>query len=97
MCGTPDYLPPQIVEGRTYYEKVDVRYALVLCYELLVGKPSFESTSQSKTQRCILKDLISKLLWYEPSERLPLAQVLGHPWVKAHSRRVFPPGAQRPS
>ncbi|KAG3255688.1 aurora kinase C, partial [Ictidomys tridecemlineatus] len=111
MCGTLDYLPPEIVEGRTYDEKVDLWCVGVLCYELLVGRPPFESPSQSETQRRILKvdvtfppsmpegaqDLVSKLLRYEPSERLPLAQVLEHPWVKAHSRRVLPPGAQKAS
>ncbi|KAM4800345.1 aurora kinase C [Urocitellus parryii] len=111
MCGTLDYLPPEIVEGRTYDEKVDLWCVGVLCYELLVGRPPFESPSQSETQRRILKvdvtfppsmpegaqDLVSKLLRYQPSERLPLAQVLEHPWVKAHSRRVFPPGFQKAS
>ena len=37
------------------------------------------------------QDLISKLLRYQPSERLPLAQILEHPWVRAHSHRVLPP------
>ncbi|XP_046322269.1 aurora kinase C-like [Marmota monax] len=111
MCGTLDYLPPEIVEGRTYDEKVDLWCVGVLCYELLVGRPPFESPSQSETQRRILKvdvtfppsmpegaqDLVSKLLRYQPSERLPLAQVLEHPWVKAHSRRVLPPGFQKAS
>ena len=40
------------------------------------------------------QDLISKLLRYQPSERLPLVQILEHPWVRAHSRRVLPPSAQ---
>ncbi|XP_046287095.2 aurora kinase C [Marmota monax] len=111
MCGTLDYLPPEIVEGRTYDEKVDLWCLGVLCYELLVRRPPFESPSQSETQRRILKvdvtfppsmpegaqDLVSKLLRYQPSERLPLAQVLEHPSVKAHSRRVLPPGAQKAS
>lgn len=39
------------------------------------------------------QDLISKLLRHNPSERLPLAQVSTHPWVRAHSRRVLPPSA----
>lgn len=39
------------------------------------------------------QDLISKLLKHNPSERLPLAQVSAHPWVRAHSRRVLPPSA----
>lgn len=39
------------------------------------------------------QDLISKLLKHNPSDRLPLAQVSAHPWVRAHSRRVLPPSA----
>ncbi|XP_058136926.1 aurora kinase C [Dasypus novemcinctus] len=108
MCGTLDYLPPEMIEGRTYDEKVDLWCIGVLCYELLMGSPPFESASHSETYRRILKvdvrfpssmppgaqDLISKLLRYQPSERLPLAQILTHPWVQAHSRRVLPPSAQ---
>ncbi|XP_035869433.1 uncharacterized protein LOC114510878 [Phyllostomus discolor] len=102
VCGTLDYLPPEMIEQKTYSEKVDLWCIGVLCYELLVGNPPFESTSYSETYRRILKvdfripssiplgaqDLISKLLRYQPSERLPLAQILQHPWVRAHSRRV---------
>ena len=39
------------------------------------------------------QDLISKLLKHNPSDRLPLAQVSAHPWVRGHSRRVLPPSA----
>uniref|UniRef100_A0A8D2IMI1 non-specific serine/threonine protein kinase n=1 Tax=Urocitellus parryii TaxID=9999 RepID=A0A8D2IMI1_UROPR len=94
--GTLDYLSPEIVEGRTYDKKVDVWCVRVLCYELLVGKPPFERTSQCETQGRILnvdvtfppsmpegaQDLVSKLLRYQPSERVSLAQILEHPWVK---------------
>eukprot|EP00069_Balaena_mysticetus_P016898 bmy_10158T0 len=58
-------------------------------------------------QRCIVKvdlrfppsmpagaqELISKLLKHNPSERLLLAQVSAHPWVRAHPRRVLFPSA----
>ena len=37
------------------------------------------------------QDLISKLLRYNPSERLSLAHVLKHPWVKEHSHMILPP------
>ncbi|XP_070354753.1 aurora kinase C isoform X1 [Equus asinus] len=111
MCGTLDYLPPEMIEGRTYNEKVDLWCIGVLCYELLVGNPPFESNSHNETYRRILKvdvrfppsipsgakDLISKLLRYQPLERLPLDQILEHPWVRAHSRRVLPPSAQMAS
>ncbi|XP_072796767.1 aurora kinase B isoform X3 [Vicugna pacos] len=107
MCGTLDYLPPEMIEGRTHNEKVDLWCIGVLCYELLVGNPPFESASHNETYRRIVKvdlkfpssmptgaqDLISKLLKHNPSERLPLAQVSAHPWVQAHSRRVLPPSA----
>ncbi|XP_078011789.1 aurora kinase B isoform X3 [Phascolarctos cinereus] len=111
MCGTLDYLPPEMIEGRTHDEKVDLWCIGVLCYELLVGNPPFESSSHSETYRRITKvdlkfpssmpsgaqDLISKLLRHNPSERLPLTQVLAHPWVQTHSRRVLPPCSSRPA
>nr|XP_033781478.1 aurora kinase B isoform X2 [Geotrypetes seraphini] len=105
MCGTLDYLPPEMIEGKTHDEKVDLWCIGVLCYELLVGHPPFESPTQSETYQRIVKvnlkfpptmsegakDLISKLLQYNPAQRLVLEKVLVHPWVKEHSRRVLPP------
>lgn len=55
MCGTLDYLPPEMVEGRTHDEKVDLWCLGVLCYELLVGHPPFESASHTETYRRITK------------------------------------------
>uniref|UniRef100_A0A480TY62 non-specific serine/threonine protein kinase n=1 Tax=Sus scrofa TaxID=9823 RepID=A0A480TY62_PIG len=93
MCGTLDYLPPEMIEGRTHNEKVDLWCIGVLCYELLVGNPPFESASHNETYRRIVKvdlkfppsvpagaqDLISKLLKHNPSDRLPLAQARFNP------------------
>ena len=55
MCGTLDYLPPEMIEGRTHNEKVDLWCIGVLCYELLVGNPPFESASHNETYRRIVK------------------------------------------
>lgn len=55
MCGTLDYLPPEMIEGRTHDEKVDLWCAGVLCYEFLVGVPPFESPSHTETHRRIVK------------------------------------------
>ena len=44
MCGTLDYLPPEMIERRMYNETVDLWCIGVLCYELLVGKPPLERT-----------------------------------------------------
>lgn len=37
------------------------------------------------------RDLVSKLLRYNPSDRLPLQRVMEHSWVRANARRVLPP------
>jgi serine/threonine protein kinase len=45
LCGTLDYLPPEMVEGREHNERVDHWALGVLMYEFLCGKPPFEETS----------------------------------------------------
>lgn len=46
MCGTLDYLPPEMVEGRSHSSHVDLWSLGVLCYEFLVGHPPFESKDE---------------------------------------------------
>uniref|UniRef100_A0A8C9RMS3 non-specific serine/threonine protein kinase n=1 Tax=Scleropages formosus TaxID=113540 RepID=A0A8C9RMS3_SCLFO len=101
LCGTLDYLPPEMIEGRTHDEKVDLWSLGVLCYEFLTGKPPFETQSHEETYRKISRvdfrypdhmssgsrDLINKLLKHNPLHRLPLHAVLAHPWVVEHSTK----------
>nr|XP_057911200.1 aurora kinase A [Doryrhamphus excisus] len=103
LCGTLDYLPPEMIEGRTHDEKVDLWSLGVLCYEFLVGKPPFETRSHEDTYRRIsrveytypaqsnigagAKDLISRLLKHNPAHRLPIHGVLSHPWVLQNSTK----------
>lgn len=75
MCGTLDYLPPEMVEGNSYDDSVDQWCLGILCYEFLVGCPPFESEDTEKTYAKIKrlevkyprfmtmgsKDLISKV------------------------------------
>jgi len=96
MCGTLDYLPPEMIEGALHDDKVDLWSLGVLTYEFLVGKPPFEAESNNETYKRITrvdvkypghvsteaKDLISRLLMKVPSQRLTLADVLEHPWIK---------------
>eukprot|EP01012_Entosiphon_sulcatum_P046007 TRINITY_DN615_c0_g1_i2.p1 TRINITY_DN615_c0_g1~~TRINITY_DN615_c0_g1_i2.p1 ORF type:complete len:313 (+),score=45.69 TRINITY_DN615_c0_g1_i2:786-1724(+) len=98
MCGTLDYLPPEMVESRSYDATADIWCLGVLCYELLVGKPPFEAEGQRATYANIVKvnytmppdlpagakDLVSKLLVKDPKGRLPLNDILDHPWIVQH-------------
>lgn len=95
MCGTIDYLPPEMVDSQTYNEFVDNWCLGVLCYEFLCGSPPFESVEQKETFKKIrsvlysfkrhmtegAKSLISKLLVKIPKNRLPLSDVVIHNWI----------------
>ncbi|UYV81981.1 AURKB [Cordylochernes scorpioides] len=104
MCGTLDYLPPEMIDTDYYDEKVDHWSIGVLCYELLVGNPPFESTSQQLTYKKIssveyvfpshvpegARDLIKKLLCKNPKERITLDEVINHHWIQENAdKRVF--------
>ncbi|KAI3618456.1 hypothetical protein CBS9595_002819 [Malassezia furfur] len=45
LCGTLDYLPPEMVEGKTHSGAVDLWAMGVLTYEFLEGVPPFEELS----------------------------------------------------
>lgn len=47
LCGTLDYLPPEMVEGRAHTENVDVWSLGILLYELIVGNPPFEENTDT--------------------------------------------------
>lgn len=83
LCGTLDYLPPEMIEGQMHDEKVDIWSLDVLCYEFLVGMPPFEAQTYQKTYRRIsqvqftlpdfvtegARDLISRLLKHNARQR----------------------------
>lgn len=69
LCGTLDYLPPEMIEGRMHDEKVDLWSLGVLCYEFLVGKPPFEASTYQETYKRISRVRHSWKglpLWEEP-------------------------------
>ncbi|KAI5708726.1 hypothetical protein M8J76_001902 [Diaphorina citri] len=95
MCGTLDYLPPEMVTSQHYGKEVDNWCIGILAYEFLVGKPPFESKDQDTTFAKIkalsygfpswvsdqAKDLVRSLLVLNPKDRLPLPTVTQHPWI----------------
>ncbi|KAB5552019.1 hypothetical protein DKX38_009330 [Salix brachista] len=54
MCGTLDYLAPEMVENKAHDYAVDNWTLGILCYEFLYGAPPFEAESQRDTFRRIV-------------------------------------------
>ncbi|KAG9396149.1 Protein kinase domain [Carpediemonas membranifera] len=102
LCGTLDYLPPEMVKGQSYDEKVDTWALGVMLYEFLVGDPPFLAEEYKKTYEMICnvklppmpayvsaeaKDLISKLCRSMASKRLSLQAVLEHPFITKYNKQ----------
>jgi len=95
LCGTLDYLPPEMIEGRDHDKNVDLWSLGVLMYEFLVGSPPFEAEGHQQTYRRIsrvdiqfpkgvaedARDLITRLLVKEPTSRMNLGEIKNHPWI----------------
>ncbi|KAI3470980.1 hypothetical protein Pfo_027643 [Paulownia fortunei] len=84
MCGTLEYMAPEIILGKGHDKAADWWSAGILLYEMLTGKPPFVGGNRHKIQQKILKDkiklpaflssdahsLIKGLLQKEASKRL---------------------------
>ena len=98
LCGTLDYLPPEMVLGEKHDHTVDNWSLGVLTYEFLVGKPPFENKTHTATYRAIsrvfirypsfisdlAKNFIGCLLKRIAKQRMPLKNVPKHPWIVKH-------------
>ena len=62
LCGTLDYLPPEMVDRRDHDEKVDIWCLGVLCYEFCTGRPPFETRSHKETYERIRKVIYELIL-----------------------------------
>ena len=94
VCGTPVYLAPEIINNQGHDEHVDIWCIGVLLFELITGYPPWQGddvlTVRYNISRMKIRwprnmdhdaaDLISKILKYNPEERLPLRQMLSHPF-----------------
>lgn len=68
MCGTLDYLPPEMVKSAPHDRRVSSFFCIfklknfkvdywtvgVLCYEFLIGRPPFETKEQKDTYARIM-------------------------------------------
>lgn len=45
VCGTPNYIAPEVLDGTGYYFEVDIWSIGIILYTLFYGFPPFESDS----------------------------------------------------
>jgi polo-like kinase 1 len=60
ICGTPNYIAPEILEGKNGHSyEVDTWSLGVIIYTLLIGKPPFETQDVKTTYQKIKKNQYS--------------------------------------
>ncbi|XP_069834687.1 serine/threonine-protein kinase PLK4 isoform X2 [Dendropsophus ebraccatus] len=99
MCGTPNYIAPEIATRSAHGLESDVWSLGCMLYTFLVGKPPFDTDTVKNTLNKIVladyempsfmsreaKDLIFQLLRKNPADRLSLSSVLDHPFMTGYS------------
>ena len=95
MCGTPNYLSPEILNRQPYGMACDIWALGCVLYACVVGCPPFESGDLKLTLEKVkhikykmperlsenTKHLISNLLVLDPNARLNIDQVKRHPFL----------------
>lgn len=95
FCGTPEYLAPEVLDGKHYTKSVDWWSMGTLIFEMLTGLPPFYDEDVQKMYAkkmtaelnvpdyvdSLAADLIRKLLDRNPATRLQdVATIKKHPW-----------------
>jgi serine/threonine protein kinase len=105
LCGTLDYLPPEMVENQPHDATVDTWSLGVLMFEFLAGFPPFEAKTTEETYARITsvdlrfpehfsvdaQDLIRAMLQKDGKQRIALASVQCVERVVARLRVVVRP------
>nr|CAI5817145.1 unnamed protein product [Callosobruchus analis] len=92
LCGTPNYIAPEILLKAGHSFEVDIWSVGCIMYTLLVGKPPFETSSLKETyakiRKCdykltsviseYAKNMIMLMLQGDPAKRPPVHKLMNH-------------------
>ncbi|KOB74646.1 Polo-like kinase 4 [Operophtera brumata] len=95
MCGTPNYISPEVASRELHGLPADVWGLGCMLYTLLVGSPPFHTQHVKTTLNKVInadykipaelsiqaQDLLQKLLCKDPTKRITLKEVLDHPFI----------------
>uniref|UniRef100_A0A8C9X6C9 Serine/threonine-protein kinase PLK3 n=1 Tax=Sander lucioperca TaxID=283035 RepID=A0A8C9X6C9_SANLU len=108
ICGTPNYLAPEVLNRQGHGTESDVWSLGCVMYTLMCGNPPFETLDLKETYKCIkevrynlpaslspaAQKLISGILQKNPSDRLALDQILNHEFfTKGFTPDKLPPSS----
>ncbi len=97
LCGSPQYMAPEIMQGRRYDAKADLWSVGMILYECVVGKTPFRGRSQMELLRNIMarpltipssldispgcKSILKILLKVGPEMRCSYEEFFSHTWI----------------
>jgi serine/threonine protein kinase len=98
LCGTLEYLPPEIVTETGHNTGADIWCLGILLFEMLTGSTPFASKGKDQMLTSIAnakakfphsmppmaKDLISKMIEKDPNKRISAKEIKNHAWLLEH-------------
>lgn len=100
LCGTPNYISPEVASRASHGLPVDVWGLGCMMYTLLVGKPPFDTEGiKSTLTRVVMSEiqmphnlsldaqnLLSRMLQKNPTQRIHIDVILSHPFMTKYTR-----------